>query len=266
MRIGGSNPYNMNQLQNNMAQMASGKRINRAADDAAGMAIAQKMTASARGEDAAGRNIRDGRSLLQTADGGLDQSQQVLQRMRELAVRANNGIMTESDRNALHQEFDGMRETLSSIARDTGFNTRELLSGSEEGIRITTGSGVEAATILPADVRPESLGRDENTERTLAQVNLADDPQEALRTIDRAMQEVSSDRGRIGAQDNALERSERTAQSRFVNIESARSRIEGAELSDVSRQLSVNLLSFQAYIYAQRMRQDMMGNNLNALA
>jgi flagellin len=117
----------------NMEKLSSGLRINRAGDDAAGLAISEKMRGQIRGLDQASRNAQDGISLIQTAEGALNESHSILQRMRELSVQSANSSNNSTDRAQLQKEIDQMSEELSRIGNDAEFNTQKLLSGNFEG-------------------------------------------------------------------------------------------------------------------------------------
>ncbi len=119
-----------NSLSKSTEKLSSGYRINRAADDAAGLAISEKMRSQIRGLDQASSNAADGISMIQTAEGALNESHSILQRMRELAVQAANGTETDSDRSNLQDEIEQLQEELDRIASDTEFNTMPLLDGS----------------------------------------------------------------------------------------------------------------------------------------
>ena len=114
----------------NLEKLSSGLRINRAADDAAGLAISEKMRSQIRGLDQAERNALDGISLMQTAEGAMDEVHSMLQRMRELSVQAANDTNTVSDRQAIQLEIDQLSLEIDSVAAKTEFNTRKLLDGS----------------------------------------------------------------------------------------------------------------------------------------
>ena len=111
-------------------KLSSGYRINRAADDAAGLAISEKMRSQIRGLDQASTNASDGISMIQTAEGALNESHSILQRMRELAVQAANGTETDEDRGNIQDEIEQLQEELDRIATDTEFNEMKLLDGS----------------------------------------------------------------------------------------------------------------------------------------
>ena len=122
-------------------KLSSGYRINRAADDAAGLAISEKMRSQIRGLEQASTNASDGISMIQTAEGALNESHSILQRMRELAVQAANGTETDSDRGNIQDEIEQLQEELDRIASDTEFNTMKLLDGSLSGSSIGGDAG-----------------------------------------------------------------------------------------------------------------------------
>ena len=116
-----------------MEKLSSGLRINRAGDDAAGLAISEKMRGQIRGLTQASRNSADGISMIQTAEGALNETTNILQRMRELAVQASNDTNTSSDRNEIQKEINALTEEVDRIANNTEFNTQKLLNGSKSG-------------------------------------------------------------------------------------------------------------------------------------
>ncbi len=117
-----------------MEKLSSGLRINRAGDDAAGLAISEKMRGQIRGLTQASRNSADGISMIQTAEGALNETTNILQRMRELAVQASNDTNTTSDRNEIQKEIDALTEEVDRIANNTEFNTQKLLNGNKSGV------------------------------------------------------------------------------------------------------------------------------------
>lgn len=130
-----------------MEKLSSGQRINKAADDAAGLSISEKMRGQIRGLDQASRNSQDGISLIQTAEGALNETHDILQRMRELAVQSSNETNTTDDRDALNKEFKQLNDEIDRIANQTQFNTKDLLKGgfgatSTSGTNIVAGKGV----------------------------------------------------------------------------------------------------------------------------
>src|SRR5690554_4842792 len=118
-----------NALDQATERLSSGQRINSAKDDAAGLAISNRMTSQVRGLDQAIRNANDGISMIQTAEGALQETTNILQRMRELSVQSANGIYTDGDRETLNAEVEQLREELNRIAAETSFNGQKLLDG-----------------------------------------------------------------------------------------------------------------------------------------
>ena len=136
---------NQSTTSKSLEKLSSGLRINRAGDDAAGLAISEKMRGQIRGLDQASRNANDGISLIQTAEGALNETQSILQRMRELAVQAANDTNTGNDRTEIQKEIDQLTQEIDRIGNSTEFNTKKLLNG---GAAVSASvSGVDAATI-----------------------------------------------------------------------------------------------------------------------
>src|SRR5690625_879604 len=132
---------NNNAVQNSLEKLSSGLQINKAADDAAGLAISEKMRGQIRGLEQAQNNAQDGISLIQTAEGALSETQDILQRMRELAVQSSNDTNTDEDRGELQQELNQLANALNDISSDTEFNTKKLLDGSvTEGFTFHVGA------------------------------------------------------------------------------------------------------------------------------
>ena len=134
-------------LSKSTEKLSSGYRINRAADDAAGLSISEKMRSQIRGLNKASANAQDGISLIQTAEGALNESHSILQRMRELSVQASNGTETDDDREAVQKEISQLQEELTRISSTTEFNTMKLLDGSQGGSSSTTSSGPKFGVI-----------------------------------------------------------------------------------------------------------------------
>ena len=126
-----------NRLNRSLERLSSGLRINRAADDAAGLAISEKMRAQIRGLNQAIRNAQDGISLIQTAEGALNETHAILQRMRELAVQAATGTNTSSDRMEIQREIDQLKMEIDRIGNTTEFNTKKLLDGTTSALTST---------------------------------------------------------------------------------------------------------------------------------
>ncbi len=129
-----------------MEKLSSGLRINRAGDDAAGLAISEKMRSQIRGLNQASRNAQDGISMIQTAEGALSETQAIGQRMRELAVQSANGTYTDEDRELINQEFNQLKSEIDRIANDTEFNGSKVLNGDKSGEKIEFDTGSITST------------------------------------------------------------------------------------------------------------------------
>src|SRR5690625_1256779 len=179
---------NTNAVAKNLEKLSSGLKINRAGDDAAGLAISEKMRGQIRGLEMASKNAQDGISLIQTAEGALNESHAILQRMRELAVQAASDTNTEIDRGELQKEVAELIEELDRIAQNTEFNTQNLLNGeySDKVFHIGANEG-QNIEIEIADMQAEALEVDEVDISTQAGAD------EAITTIDDAIETVSAE-------------------------------------------------------------------------
>jgi flagellin len=167
------NSYNQlkntqNNLSKSLSRLSSGKRINGAADDAAGLAISEKMGSQTRGLAQAQRNAQDGISMIQTAEGALKESHSILQRMRELSVQSANDTNTEADRAEIQKEVDQLSQELSRIGKTTEFNTQKLLDGSLDDTKFQIGANEgQNMSVSINDMRGYSLGATGNAETEL---------------------------------------------------------------------------------------------------
>ncbi len=155
------NTYNQMTTNNSKAassieKLSSGLRINSAADDAAGLAISEKMRSQVRGLDQASRNAQDGISMIQTAEGALDETESIIQRMRELSVQASNDTYTDDDRNAIQDEINQLTSEIDRISSDTEFNSKALLDGSLENETQVTNNNTNISEVTVEDDSMES--------------------------------------------------------------------------------------------------------------
>jgi flagellin len=233
-------------LQQAMERLSTGKRINSAKDDAAGLAIATKMTAEIRGLSAAVRNANDGISLTQVAEGAMGEVSNILQRMRELAVQAASGTVSDTDREGIKKEVDQLKEQVTDIATRTSFNGISLLNGSSSAttpvtisIQTGTNSGEKVdVTIDPTNLTALSLsGIDVDTQANA---------QAALSTLEDAINDVSASRATLGGIQSRLETTVNSLTSQVTNLSEARSRIEDADFSAESTALAKNQILSQA--------------------
>jgi flagellin len=234
-------------LQQAMERLSTGKRINSAKDDAAGLAIATKMTAEIRGLSAATRNANDGISLAQVAEGAMGEVSNILQRMRELAVQASSGTVSDTDRAGIKKEVDQLKAQITDIATRTTFNGISMLNGSATttaavSIKIQTGtnSGEQVEVLIDA-VNLEALGLD-----TGFDVDSQTNAEAALGVLQSAINQVSSSRATLGGVQSRLETTVNSLNSQVTNLSDARSRIEDADFSTESTALAKNQILSQA--------------------
>lgn len=223
-----------------MDRLSSGKRINSAKDDAAGLAIATRMDAKVRGLSQAIRNSNDGISLAQTAEGAMQESSNILVRMRELAVQASNGTSTLSDRTALQAETTQLISQLGDIATRTDFNGTALLDGTAN-INIQTGvNSGDTVNITIGDLQAAGLGVAAVDISTVAGAGAA------LTLVDTAINTVASSRATLGAVQNRLESNVNNLTSTVTNLAEAKSRIEDTDYSMETTKLASAQILAQA--------------------
>ena len=218
-------------------RLSTGKRINSASDDAAGLAIATRMTSEVRGLSMASRNANDGISLAQTAEGGMNEITNMLQRMRELAVQAANGTLSDGDRDNLQVEFTAMVSQIDNVANRTNFNGVNVLNAAGT-LNIQTGSSAgEVVTISTYDVTAATLGVNALVIGDSATPGNVD-TDAALTAIDTALTTVTTAQANLGASQNRLEATVSSLTNRITNLSESRSRIQDADFSAESTQLA----------------------------
>ena len=228
-----------------MERLSTGKRINSAKDDAAGLAIATKMTSEIRGLTAATRNANDGLSVAQVAEGALGEVSNILQRMRELAVQASSGTVSTTDRTSIQAEVTELTAQITNIASRTSFNGITLLNGSAATtvkIQVGNNSG-ETVDMQIASTNLTALGI--NAMATFADATGAG-AIAALTKINTALDKISSARATIGGQQSRLDATINNLNTTITNLSDARSRIEDADFAVESTALAKNQILNQA--------------------
>ena len=212
-------------LNKSLERLSSGLRINRAADDAAGLAIAEGFRAQVRGTQVAQRNSQDGVSLVQTAEGALSETTNILQRVRELAVQAANGTQSTSNREALNSEVLQLLEQIDDIAVDTEFNGIRVLSSAQT---LTLQAGANTGQTLIINVSGAKT-----TELGVSAVRVSNmaSAVTALSTIDTALKSVSTLRSSLGAFQNRLEFTINTLAIQEENSAASESAIRDANIA-----------------------------------
>ena len=224
------------QLGQSFRRLSTGLRIVSAADDAAGLAISERLRAQVRSMDQARRNANDGISMVQTAEGALDESGNLLIRLRELAVQASNGSVSSADRDTLQQEFGDLVDEIDRIAQSTEFNDIKLLDGSQASVSfhvgIGTTAGVDTLSVSLDSARSADLGID-----TLV-IGSSGDPLAAIDALDDAIDGVSGLRGRLGATQNRLGSTIANLAVQSENLTAAESRIRDVDVAYETAQLT----------------------------
>jgi len=231
------------ELTTSMERLSSGKRINHARDDAAGMAISSKMTSQINGMNQAVRNTNDGISMVQTADGAMEGIASKLQRMRELAVQSANGIYSSSDRAALDIEFQALDDEINRVASSAEFNGTKLLeTASSINIQVSyaddSTNGKIAVSLSAVTSSGLSISGDEITTQ--------DKSSSAIGAIDDALSVVNSARAKLGATQNRLETTVTDLKNNVENLSASRSRIQDADFASETAQLAKSQILQQA--------------------
>lgn len=239
-------------------ELSSGMRINSAADDASGLAVSEKMRSQIRGLNQASRNVMNGVSMLQTAEGYMQSTTDILQRIRELAVQSANGIYSDEDRAMLQTEVEQLVSEVDRISQTAEFNGMTLLSGrfAEDGIKLQVGANTDQNfTVKLGNMSATALGLkvagQDGTEQSIS----LSDPESAnmaLATVDEALKTVNKNRADIGASMNRMEMAQKGINIASENIAASESRIRDADMAktitehvknQILQQSSVSLLS-----------------------
>jgi flagellin len=228
-------------LSKSTEKLSSGYRINRAGDDAAGLSISEKMRSQIRGLNKAASNAEDGISLIQVAEGALNESHSILQRMNELATQAANDTNTETDRKSIQAEMDQLTSELDRIQSTTQFNTQNLLDGNFTGKNLQVGSlcGQQIAISI-GNMDASTLGVKSLTVSTFTAAG------DAMSKVQAAIDKVSSQRSELGALQNRLEHTINNLDTTSENTSSAESRIRDTDMADEMVVYSKNNILSQA--------------------
>lgn len=219
------------ETEESFAKLSSGERINKAADDAAGLAISEKLKAEIRSSKQANRNANDGISLVQTAEGGLNEASSILTRLREIAMQSASDTLTDSDRALSEMEYQQLKTELDRISRTTEFNGKKLLDGTGPQLDFQVGVGnhgtedVISYSSRNINSRLDSLGIDSLS------VLSKGSAQNSLPTIDRAIDKISAQRSQLGSIQNRLTTSSANLSIYTENMSSANSRIRDTDFA-----------------------------------
>lgn len=236
---------NNNNAAKAMEKLSSGLRINRAGDDAAGLAISEKMRGQIRGLDQASRNAQDGISLIQTAEGALNETTNILQRMRELSVQAANDTNATTDRQAIQTELTALQSEITRIADTTKFNGKNLINLSAS-MNIQVGANAEEViTLNLSTMTATAIGVSGNMVANIG-AGTTGDANSLTKSIDNALVKVSTQRAKFGALQNRLEHTIKNVDNTSENLQAAESRIRDVDMAKEMMNYSKNNILNQA--------------------
>jgi len=241
----------------NMEKLASGMRINRAGDDASGLAVSEKMRGQIRGLNQASRNAGDGISFIQTTEGYLQESQDILQRLRELAVQSSNGIYTAQDRSQIQVEVSQLVDEIDRVASHAQFNGMNMLTGAfarEEGTNnvpsamwFHIGANVDQRTrIYIGTMSAASLGLKDLGSGNKISLASPDESNRAIMTFDAALNKVSKQRADLGAYQNRLEFTVKGLDVGAENLQASESRIRDVDMAKQMVEYTKNQILVQS--------------------
>lgn len=239
-------------VQKNSEKLSSGMRINRAGDDASGLAVSEKMRAQISGLRQAERNTEDGMSLIQTTEGYLDELNQIVQRVRTLAVQSSNGIYTAEDRQMIQVEVSSLVDEVDRIASQAQFNTMDLLQGDfARGSRSSSmwfhvGPNMhqrERVFIGTMTSRSLNLRQMDGTIMTLSTAGQANS---AIGVLDNALHRIQKQRADLGAYQNRLEHAAKGLMNAYENTQAAESRIRDTDMAEEMTKFTKNNILVQA--------------------
>ncbi len=247
--------------QKTMEKLSSGMRINRAGDDASGLAVSEKMRSQIRGLNRANMNTQDGISFIQTTEGYLAESTQILQRIRELAVQSSNGIYTDEDRGYIQVEVSQMIAELDRIASQAQFNGLKMLTGTfakataeqpaQASMWLHVGANMdERVQVHVGTMNSQALGLKSpiGNPATASFISLStqNSSNAVIGLVDQALRRVNSQRADLGAYQNRLESASRSIQVGYENLQSAESRIRDTDMAKESTSHARNQIMLQA--------------------
>jgi len=227
-------------IQKDLEKLSSGQRINRAADDASGLAVSEKMRSQIRGLNQAGQNIQNGISFIQTTEGYLQETQDIVHRVRELAVQASNGIYTQGDRQNIQVEVSQLVDEVNRVASHAQFNTMNLLTGSfardngGKGLQIQVGANVDQnKSIFIGTMTAGALGLETQSAQGRAAISLAapDQANLAIATLDNAIDKITKQRADLGAYQNRFEMAYKGVAVAGENLTASESRIRDVDMA-----------------------------------
>jgi flagellin len=235
----------------NLEKLSSGLRINRAGDDASGLAVSEKMRGQIRGLNQAERNIQNGVSFIQTTEGYLQETQDILHRLRELSVQSANGIYTDEDRMQIQVEVSQLVDEINRIASHAQFNGMNLLTGAfaQEGTRtmsLQVGANIDQnERVFIGTMTAQALGLAEG-DQAIISISSAESANTAIGTLDSALKQISKQRADLGAFQNRFEMAAQGVSIAAENLQAAESRVRDADMASEMVSYTKNQILTQA--------------------
>ncbi|MBM9547750.1 flagellin [Leptospira levettii] len=240
------------EVSKNMEKLSSGMRINRAGDDASGLAVSEKMRTQVNGLRQAERNTEDGMSLIQTTEGFLQESNDIIQRIRTLAIQSSNGIYTEEDRQMIQVEVSQLIDEVDRIASQAEFNKMNLLQGDfARGSRATSmwfhigPNQHQRERVFIATMTARALNLKGQSGELLS-LSTADKSNDAIGTLDAALTRISKQRANLGAYFNRLEHAAKGLMNAYENTQASESRIRDADMAEETVAFTKNQILVQS--------------------
>lgn len=228
--------FTSRRLDDHIEKLSSGMRINSAGDDASGLAVSEKMRSQIRGLNQAGRNTQDGISFIQTTEGYLQETQDILQRVRELAIQSANGIYTAADREQIQVEVSQLIQEVDRIAQSAQFNGMKMLEGQyarnaqAQSMFFHVGANSnERFQIFIGTMNASGLNL--KTDKTSLTIGTVNDANNAIGMVDEALRKVSKQRADLGAYQNRLEHTMKNVAVGAENLQAAESRIRDTDMA-----------------------------------
>ena len=250
-----------NHLKQSFERLSSGKKLNRAADNPAAMAIYKQLEAQELALGQASRNAGSGIDVARTVDGAMSQQSTILNRMRELSLAAGNGTINQDQRDIISQEFNSLRQDLDRIANTTSLNGQPLLQGGSMELQVGPNAGADSQVTL--SIPDSSTG---NLGLSATQVSTSADAWSAIDSIDKAIQTLNTQRANIGSTENRLASTRSNLSQSLENHSAAKSRIGDTDFAEESSNLIRQRFMLQAALKIQQIENNQKGNVLNLIA
>ncbi|MBN2722754.1 MAG: flagellin FliC [Deltaproteobacteria bacterium] len=255
-------------LDTSLSKLSSGLRVRNAADDAAGLAISEKMKAQIRSLNQAYRNAADGVSLIQTAEGALNEVHTIMDRLRELAIHGANEVLSDSDRSFLNDEFQELVEEIDRIARVTEFNSHKLLDGSQmSGLQFQVGLGPDSDDRLTISIPPcrtSNMGTGTSFLH-IQSVSTVTGALQSLSVIDASIYDISETRAKLGAVQNRLTVTQNNLSSYAENLSAANSQIRDVDVAFQTAELTKDQILMQAGVSVLAQANQLPSNALSLI-